>query len=435
MSSGTSGGPGGPPGPSTADLPHNSHGPNILAACFVTWTIALIFVLLRFWTRTKIVRLLGPADWCIASSLVVAAGLCASYVVQVNLALGKHVWDVDLRTDYVPMMQAWWFSLLLYIITLSLTKISICLLYLKIFTFESARRASWLVLFIVVITSLWAVAITLTYCIPLQATWDPTVVASFCQPQSAWWANTGIVIATDLIIFILPIPIVAPLNLPRRQKLVVVGVFTIGFFVCIVSLVRLVILIQAKGSTDPDFTYTPAALSYLTALEVHTAIVVSCAMTLRPLVDRFFPGLLAPAGGIGGGGGAGSGQSSTAGGVSMRGGGRHQQPPLTVGSRPSRRNPLRSWTGTAHEDEAAAAAVVVLEDAAGGNEGTAEGGGQRGGQRGSEDRDLENGMAQLPGGETTLAPHEASASPWLKSDASSERTEDMGVEAKARSLN
>ncbi|KAL2177725.1 uncharacterized protein P884DRAFT_284881 [Thermothelomyces heterothallicus CBS 202.75] len=428
MTSGTSGGPGGPPGPSTADLPHNSHGPNILAACFVTWTIALIFVLLRFWTRTKIVRLLGPADWCIASSLVVAAGLCATYVVQVNRALGKHVWDVDLRTDFVPMMQAWWISLLLYTITLSLTKISICLLYLKIFTFEWARRAAWLVLFIVVITSLWAVAITLTYCIPLQATWDPTVVASFCQPQSAWWASTGIVIATDLMIFILPIPIVAPLSLPRRQKLVVVGVFTIGFFVCIVSLIRLVILIQAKGSTDPDFTYTPATLSYLTALEVHTAIVVSCAMTLRPLVDRFFPGLLATCRGIGGGG---TDQSSSAGGFSMRGGGR-QQPPLTVGSRPSRRNPLRSWTGTAHEDEAAAAAAV-LEDAAGGNEGTTQGGGQGG--NGDRDRNLEKGMARLPGGETTLASHEASASPWLKSDASSERTEGMGLEGKARSLN
>jgi hypothetical protein len=31
------------------------------------------------------------------------------------------------------------------------------------------------------------------------------------------------------MIFILPIPIVLPLKLPRRQKLVVVGIFTIGF--------------------------------------------------------------------------------------------------------------------------------------------------------------------------------------------------------------
>jgi hypothetical protein len=52
------------------DLPHDDLGPNIIAANFATWTIALIFVLLRFWTRVKIVRALGAADWFIAASLV-----------------------------------------------------------------------------------------------------------------------------------------------------------------------------------------------------------------------------------------------------------------------------------------------------------------------------------------------------------------------------
>jgi hypothetical protein len=31
------------------------------------------------------------------------------------------------------------------------------------------------------------------------------------------------------MIFILPIPIIAPLKLPRRQKHVVVGIFALGF--------------------------------------------------------------------------------------------------------------------------------------------------------------------------------------------------------------
>lgn len=126
--------------------------------------------------------------------------------------MGKHVWDVDFPSDFVPMMevcyrppgspdgfvniiadnraQAWWFSLLCYVLSLALTKVSICLLYLTIFTFDWARRACYAVLFVVVVTNLWGTAITLTYCIPLQAAWDPAVVASFCQPQSAWWANT-----------------------------------------------------------------------------------------------------------------------------------------------------------------------------------------------------------------------------------------------------
>lgn len=53
-----------------ADLDHGSLGPNMLAATFTTWGIAFIFVLLRFWTRAKIVRNLGWSDWSIALSLV-----------------------------------------------------------------------------------------------------------------------------------------------------------------------------------------------------------------------------------------------------------------------------------------------------------------------------------------------------------------------------
>ncbi|KAK4041588.1 hypothetical protein C8A01DRAFT_34313 [Parachaetomium inaequale] len=276
-----------------ADLDHGDLGPNILASAFVMWTIALVFVLLRFWTRARIVHALGPADWCIALSLIASLGMCISYVEEVRRGMGKHIWDIDMR-NFTPMMEAWWFALLCYVLSLALTKVSICLLYLTIFTFEWARRASYFVLAVVVITNLWGTAATLTYCIPLQATWDPAVIASFCQSQDAWWANTGLVIATDLMIFILPIPIVLPLKLPRRQKFVVVGIFTIGFFVCLVSLIRLIILIDVKRIADIDFTYTSTTLTCLTVLEVHTAIVVACAMTLKPLVSRFFPRLLDP---------------------------------------------------------------------------------------------------------------------------------------------
>jgi len=53
-----------------ADLDHGDLGPNMLAATFTTWGIALIFVLMRFWTRATIVRKLGLSDWFIALSLV-----------------------------------------------------------------------------------------------------------------------------------------------------------------------------------------------------------------------------------------------------------------------------------------------------------------------------------------------------------------------------
>ncbi|KAL1843194.1 hypothetical protein VTJ49DRAFT_2745 [Mycothermus thermophilus] len=327
--------PGGPL--SVADLDHGDLGPNILAAAAITWTIALVFVLLRFYTRLRLVRGLGLTDWTLLLSLLAAGGHCVTLVIQVNHGMGKHVWDVD-PNNFLVMMQAWWFALLTYVLTLSLTKVSICLLYLTIFTFEWAQRASWVVLFIVVASNLTAFVSTLTYCLPLEAAWNPAVEPWFCHSDEMWWANAALAIVTDFLIFILPMPFLAPLKLPRRQKVIVVGVFAIGFFVCIVSLIRLAILIRVKQTIDPDFTYSPTTLTYWTLIEFHTAIVVACTMTLKPLVAKFFPNLIEPRGSDGNGPAGAGGDSKDDGSGSIG-----SDPPLTIGSRPSR--PLQARDG------------------------------------------------------------------------------------------
>lgn len=190
------------------------------------------------------------------------------------------------------MIRAGWYGILWYALTLAFTKISICMLYFTIFTYEWSRRACWILIAIVIISNLWVVSSVLTACIPLQAFWDISIKGAYCHPQSVWWANTGLNMATDYLIFILPIPVIWSLNLPQRQKMLLVGVFALGFFVCFISVLRLINLIQTETNPALDFTYAGAALTYWTTVEVDLAIVCSCIMTLKPLVRRFYPRLL-----------------------------------------------------------------------------------------------------------------------------------------------
>ncbi|KAK3687807.1 hypothetical protein B0T22DRAFT_479091 [Podospora appendiculata] len=318
---------------SSGQLPDT--GPRMLAAIWITWSIAAIFVSLRFWTRGMIVRVLGPADWCIALSLVAATGLSVAMLEEIRHGLGKHVYDFNLAAETVPLNKAWWTSLITYVTTLALSKISICLLYLKVFTLEWARRASWAVLTIVAISSAFMIINTSTACIPLQAFWDKTIEGAYCHSNKIWWANTGLAIGTDVLIFLLPIPLVVPLSLPRRQKFVVVGIFALGFFICLVSFIRLYILYRQQTDPDPigDFTWTGTELTLWTVVEVNTSIVVACLMTLKPLVARFLPRLLDSREGAGT-----SSDTSSA-------------PPLTIGSRPLRNPAAQSQLETWVEEE------------------------------------------------------------------------------------
>ncbi len=110
-----------------------------------------------------------------------------------------------------------------------MSKVSILLLYLHIFAFQWVRVAGQVVLAIVVISNIYMVVAVFTACIPLQAFWDIRITDKYCHPQSVWWANTSLLIITDFLIFLLPMPAVWTLNVPRKQRFALLGIFGLGF--------------------------------------------------------------------------------------------------------------------------------------------------------------------------------------------------------------
>lgn len=60
---------------------------DIIACVSITWLIALVFVILRFYTRGRLIHVLGPSDWCIIPSLV-SRLVCLSRDLRAALANG-----------------------------------------------------------------------------------------------------------------------------------------------------------------------------------------------------------------------------------------------------------------------------------------------------------------------------------------------------------
>src|SRR3569833_1600038 len=126
-------------------------------------------------------------------------------------------------------MQAGWYNLLFYTLTLCMSKVSILLLYLHIFSFQWIRRVGQVVFAIVIISNIYMVLAVFPACIPLQTYWDIRITEKYCHPQSVRWANTALLMITDFLIFLLPLPVVWTLNVPRRQKYALLGIFGLGF--------------------------------------------------------------------------------------------------------------------------------------------------------------------------------------------------------------
>jgi hypothetical protein len=65
----------------------------------------------------------------------------------------------------------------------------------------------------------------------------------------------GMSIFQDMIIIVMPIPILWKLNLALQKKASLLVMFSVGIFVIICSTLRLPSLLEFKASTDPSCKY------------------------------------------------------------------------------------------------------------------------------------------------------------------------------------
>ncbi|GFN14950.1 uncharacterized protein AtWU_04750 [Aspergillus tubingensis] len=256
----------------------------IVFLCLATITVAL-----RLYTRLRLVRKPGWDDLLIVVSLATDIVFFAFLVIESQNGLAEN--EADLPPEVVRrQLKALWITIPLYNLTLTLTKLSLIFLYRRLFPTHTYRILLILTLIFVIITGLWMVLSTLIFCIPINAFWD-TSLPHTCLPEDVVWClNAAFQITTDLILVVLPLPILARLNLPKRQKAALLVIFALGFFVCATSIIRLTTIVRLLR--DPDFTSGNGLAATWSFIESAVAITCACLPPLRPLLVRVFPKLI-----------------------------------------------------------------------------------------------------------------------------------------------
>ncbi|KAF6826521.1 hypothetical protein CPLU01_09638 [Colletotrichum plurivorum] len=273
---------GGPPGLAP-------HGKAVIACSVVTAGLAGIIVGLRFFARLWPARLLGYEDWCIFTAWLFSAATTVGMYLQVRTGMGEHFDSLSLYQQQTFFKWSY-LTIIFYNIGLALVKTSILLLYLRVLRDLNYRKACYIVLSIVVAVSLWTIMSSILFCVPIERNWDKSVAGHCLNLGAHWFTNAGINIATDFMILILPLPILPKIRQTRQQRISLYLIFALGFFVCIVSILRIPSLIVARNSTDT--TVDSPGIAQWSVIELNTAIVCACLITLKPLATRFCPRIL-----------------------------------------------------------------------------------------------------------------------------------------------
>lgn len=120
-------------------------------------------------------------------------------------------------------------SYLIYLPAINVVKLSILLLYLRIFTagqkFKIAIRATLAFVLGLFIASQLSIIFA---CRPVKKLFNPTLEGSCIDIRMHVNATSALNIFSDFVIWILPLPMIWTLKTSKRQKLAVSGIFATG---------------------------------------------------------------------------------------------------------------------------------------------------------------------------------------------------------------
>lgn len=121
-------------------------------------------------------------------------------------------------------------------------------------------------------------------CIPVQAAWDITLLpeARCIEVRSIYLGGSVPNVVLDIIVVFMPIPYVWRLHAPLGQRLVLAGMFVLGTFIAVVSLVRLIIFLNIPISTSGDLTYNFREIIIWSIVEINIGLVCACLPSLKP---------------------------------------------------------------------------------------------------------------------------------------------------------
>jgi hypothetical protein len=110
-----------------------------------------------------------------------------------------------------------------------LLKDSLLLQYLRFSIDVGYRRACWALGTIVTAYGLSALFVGIFSCQPVAYSWNSHLQNGKCVDFLAFWLfNASFNSATDIIVCVLPIPVLKALHLPRTQMAILSSIFALG---------------------------------------------------------------------------------------------------------------------------------------------------------------------------------------------------------------
>jgi hypothetical protein len=182
--------PAGRPPPGEVSHIHHAVGRTyMITTCdAICITIVTIVVAMRMYTRIhllkslwwddcksfspyRVVQRLTQSSGCTLLSLVCWLGETGLFQYACKFGAGKHIYDLSVQDLYPNLLRGWVICAIMYSVTMLFSKLSILLLYRRLFPIVNFAKRWWAVVGFTVAYSIGAIFASLFQCRPMASAW------------------------------------------------------------------------------------------------------------------------------------------------------------------------------------------------------------------------------------------------------------------------
>ncbi|OTA90240.1 hypothetical protein M434DRAFT_51279, partial [Hypoxylon sp. CO27-5] len=256
-----------------------SRGGTLIAIVTTMHTLSTVVLVARFWIRLRIQHMRLAAD-----DLTIILSWLVIISTEARYGLGKHLADLPPGTDVAMSSRFGYANQAIYYTSVSLTKISILLFYFRLFPQKTYHIFLWVMMVFVGLTGLVCSIAGILQCNPVHKAWDTLTPGTCFNRPAFFFSHASLNIFQDLVIYLLPSPILWNVHLPIKQRIALIGVFVVGGFVCVTGIMRIPTLSVAVASVD--YTWDHYGSAVWSSIECNSAIICASLVHFKPLLVK-----------------------------------------------------------------------------------------------------------------------------------------------------
>ncbi|OAA33160.1 integral membrane protein [Moelleriella libera RCEF 2490] len=259
--------------------------PQLLAVAITFTILPLVSVALRFAARKVSRQTLWFDDWLVIVGAALSVAQLAFFIKALHYGFGKHGQVLEQNGQlhylegyfmYIYLGELW------FVVDVTLSKLSVLCLYLRIFRVDRRFRLICYTVMGVVIS--WGVAVffaTMLQCLPIRGAWKVSEPGRNCIRWRAYFLGTSVSnIVTDATVIGLSVPMLWKLQLSVSRKIGLIILFLIAATTTIISIGR---CYYGTTATIEDPTWNWITVAVLTTVEANVAICCACMPVVYPL--------------------------------------------------------------------------------------------------------------------------------------------------------